>query len=70
MSDDKIAEAVVDFANAVESACVQLKRYIGKKQTRGVKEEAFIKLLAWEKTRGDRLGEYETTSEKANKSDA
>jgi len=63
---EKLSEAVVDFVNAVEAACVQLKRYVGKQQTLGVKEEVFTKLLAWEKTRGDRLGEYETTSQKAN----
>jgi len=63
---DKVAAAVVDFANALEAACVQLKRYIGEQQTLGVKEETFTKLLGWEETRGDRLGEYETTSRKAN----
>ena len=27
---EKISEAIVDFANALEAACVQLKRYIGE----------------------------------------
>lgn len=56
----------MDFANALEAACVQLKRYIAQEQGVGVKEETFTTLLAWEKTRGNRLGEFEFTSRKAN----
>lgn len=63
---EKISEAIVDFANAVEAACVQLKRYVGKQQALGIKEDIFSKLLAWEETKGDRLGEYQTTTQKGN----
>jgi hypothetical protein len=63
---DKLAEAIVDFANAVEAACVQLKRYIGQTKGLSVKEETFLNLQAWEKSRGNRLGEFAFTTRKAN----
>lgn len=64
--NDKLTEAITDFANAIEAACVQLKRYIGETQGVGVKEETFTKLLGWEKTQGSKLGEFGVTSCKAN----
>jgi len=63
---EKVAEAIVDFANAIEAACIQLKRYVGETQALGVKEETFSKLLGWEKSKGNRLGEFEVTSRKTN----
>ena len=61
-----LSEAIVNFATAVEAACVQLKRYVGQQQGVGVKEETFTCLLGWEKSQGNRLGEFEFTTRKAN----
>jgi hypothetical protein len=63
---DKVAEAIIDFANAMEAAAVNLRRLIGETQEVEVKEEVFLKLLAWESSKGEKLGDYETTSRKAN----
>lgn len=64
--NEKLSEAILDFANAVEAACIQLKRYVRETQGVGLKEEIFTKLLGWEKTQGSKLGEFEVTSRKAN----
>jgi hypothetical protein len=63
---DKVAEAIIDFANAMEAAAVNLRRLIGETHGAAVKEEVFLKLLAWEPSKGEKLGDYETTSRKAN----
>jgi len=63
---EKLSGAIIDFANAVEAACVQLKRYVGEQQTVGVKEETFTKLLGWTQSKGERLGEFEWCSREAN----
>jgi len=65
MGED-LSEAIIDFANALEAACVQLKRYIGKRHGVGLEESTFTSLLGWEKSQGERLGEFEYTSRKAN----
>lgn len=63
---EKLSEAIIDFANALEAACVQLKRYIGERHGVGLKESTFTSLLGWEKSQGERLGEFEYTSREAN----
>jgi len=63
---DKVSEAIVDFANAVEAACVQLKRYIGEFKGVGAKEESFTCLLGWKQSQGNRLGAFDFTTQKAN----
>ena len=65
---EKIVEAIVDFANAIEAACVQLRRYIGEVHGVGVSEDIFLNLLSWEKGQGSRIGEFEFTTRKANNS--
>lgn len=66
VKNEKLSEAVVDFACALEAACVQLKRYIGQQQGVEVKEETFLNLQGWEKRTGERIGEYEFTTRKTN----
>ena len=62
---EKLSEAIMDFANALEAACIQLKRYVG--DFHGVvKEETFLNLSGWEKSQGNRIGEFEFTARKAN----
>ena len=63
---DKIAEAILDFANALEATCVQLKRYIGQAHGVGIKEETFTQLLGWQQGKGNRIGAFEFTTRKAN----
>jgi len=64
---EKLEEAVIDFANAVEAACVQLR--ISFTEAHGVKaekeytEEDFNKLF-WE-TKESSKGPYQQTSKKA-----
>lgn len=62
---EKITEAIVDFANSIEAACVQLKRYIGEVHGIAAKEETFLS-LKWEKRSGDKLKDYEVTSKILN----
>jgi len=57
---------MLDFANALEAACVQLKRYIGENKGVGVREETFASLLGWTQSKGERLGEFEWTSRELN----
>ena len=65
--NEKLAEAIVDFANAIEAACVQLKKYVA--ETHGVQtgkeytEEDFNALF-WETKEGTK-GKYQQTSKKA-----
>jgi len=63
---EKLSEAIVDFANALEAACVQLKRYIGESKGIGTKEEIFTKLLGWQESRGNKLGAFAFTTRKVN----
>lgn len=63
---EKLAEAILDFANAVEAACVNLKRYVGEQHGVGIKEETFVNLLGWEESKGNRIGTFEFTTKKAN----
>lgn len=70
MNDESLAEAVVDFANAIESAAVQLKMRIAKKfapeETKAEKPslEEISSLFYVDKT-SDK-GAYKTTSKTDN----
>jgi len=63
---EKVAEAIVDFANSLEAACVQLKRYIRELHGGGIKEETFTRLLGWQESQGNKIGTFEFTTRKAN----
>ena len=71
ISNEKVTEALVNFCNAVEAACVDLKRQLGEAmplkpmQPQTLKEERFT-ALKWESQHGDKLGDYETASKKNN----
>lgn len=72
MSDnEKLTEALFNFCNASEAACVDLKRQLGEAtplkpmQPQAVKEETFL-ALNWESQHGTKLGDYETASKKNN----
>lgn len=69
MNEEKLVEAIVDFANALEAACVQLKRYVGKSHGVAVEEkqhsEEDFNKLSWEKKEGPK-GAYEQTNKNAN----
>lgn len=63
---EKLSEAIVDFANALETACVQLKRYVGEQHgVLSVNEETF-NVLKFEKQTGNRIGEFEVASKTNN----
>jgi len=62
----RLQEEVVDFANALEAACVQLKRRIGEFHTVGVSNETFTRLPGWQQSQGNRIGTFEFTTPKAN----
>jgi len=62
---EKVQEAIVDFANAVEAACVQLKQYVGEQHgVLAVNAETFS-ILSYEKQHGNKIGDFEVAS-KAN----
>lgn len=65
---EKLQEDIIDFANALEAACVNLKRRVGERYgvTVTAKEEAFLNLLGWEKSQGNKLGEFQFTTRQAN----
>lgn len=66
MSRERLSEAIVDFVNAIEAACVKLKRHIGEQH--GVvafNEDAFT-ALTFEKQHGNKIGEFEVAHKKNN----
>jgi hypothetical protein len=67
--NDKILEVLVDFANALESACVNLKRYVARvkdvKEALAVKEETF-NILKFESQQGAKIGPYGVAYKKNN----
>jgi hypothetical protein len=71
MTDEKTLEIIVDFFNAVESACVNGRRQIAEamkvteKDTVTVPEQTF-NLLKFEPQKGEKLGEFETAEKKNN----
>ena len=66
---DKLLEILVDFANALESACVNLKRYVA--ELKNIEDKPKWNWnpdkIAWSKAQGSK-GEYER-SEDANSLD-
>jgi len=65
---EKLLEAIVDFANALEAACIQLKQHIGERVGVRVKEETFS-ILKWEKQTGSKIGEFEVATKANNLED-
>jgi len=63
---EQLEEDMLIFATALEAACVQFKQSRGHKHGVGVKEETFTCLLGWEKNSGNRIGDFEFTTRKAN----
>jgi len=62
----KVAEAILDFANALEAACIQLKRYIGEQHgVLAVNEDTFT-VLTFEKQHGNKIGEFQVAYKKNN----
>ena len=70
-TEEKFHEAVADFCTAVESACVNLKRYVSgiygvtTKEIIAAKEETFNS-LRYEKQHGDKLGDFEVAYKRHN----
>ena len=61
LSEDKIVDAVVDFANALESASVKLKMQFNEKQEK--REWTWNpNLIKWEKAQGSK-GEFERSED-------
>lgn len=69
ISEEQILEIFVDFTNAIESACVNVRHRIaelkGVKEAVAVAEETF-NILKFEKQQGNRIGEFEVAYAKAN----
>lgn len=65
-NDEKIAEIIADFFNALEAAAVNAKRQLAESigVAEAVKEETFTS-LKFEAQKGERLGEFEVAA-KAN----
>jgi hypothetical protein len=57
---------MIDFATALEAACVQFKQRVGRLHGVGVSEDPFLTLVGWTKSQGDKIGEFEYTTRKAN----
>lgn len=66
---EKVLEILVNFANAIEAASVDLKQRVGElvgvKESVAVKEETFT-CLKFEKQQGAKIGEYETAYKPQN----
>jgi len=69
LTDEKVLEIIVDFANAVEAAAVNVKHKVaeitGVKEALTVKEETFT-ILKFDKQTGARIGEYEVAYKSKN----
>lgn len=71
MTDEKTLEIMVDFFNAVESACVNGRQQIAEamkvteKNVVTVPEQTF-NVLKFEPQKGEKLGEFETAEKKNN----
>jgi hypothetical protein len=66
ISVDAFQEAMIDFATALEAACVQFKQRVGQLHGVGVSEEPFLALVGWTKSQGGKIGEFEYTTRQAN----
>lgn len=66
MSEEEVLEALTDFATAIEAAALQFKQQIARLHGIGLKEDTFLSLLGWTKSQGERLGEFEYCTRKAN----
>jgi hypothetical protein len=72
MSSERLAEIIVDYANAQESAAVNLKRQIvelvnaTEKHPATVPEQTTFTVLKFESQKGSTLGDFETAEKKNN----
>lgn len=72
MSEDRLAEILVDYANAEEAAAVNLKRQIvelvnaSEKRSATVPEQTTFNVLKMETQKGSTLGDFETAEKKNN----
>ena len=70
MSEDRLAEIIVDYANAQEAVAVNLKRQIvelvnaSEKCAATVPEQTF-NVLPFQAQKGEKLGEFETAEKKS-----
>ncbi len=64
--DREIAEVLVDFATALESACVNLKRYVGDLLNVEDRPVWDVDKIKWIKAQSGK-GEYERADAEANK---
>lgn len=66
---EKVLEILINYANAIEAAAVDLKQRIaelvGAKEAAAVKEETFT-CLKFDKQQGTRLGEFEVAGKASN----
>lgn len=66
---EKIVEIIVNYANAQEAACVDLKRRVAElvsvEEASAVREETFT-CLKFDKQQGSRLGEFEVAGKASN----
>jgi hypothetical protein len=67
--DESVLEILDDFANALESAAVSLKRRVAEATSTSkapIVEEETFEVLTFEKRTGDRIGNYEVALKSAN----
>lgn len=66
MSSEKLSEAVIDFANDLEAACVKLRRYIGEQHGVLAVNEGTFTVLKFEKQHGNKIGDFEVAYKASN----
>lgn len=72
MSEDKLAEILVDYANAEEASAVNLKRQVvelvnaSEKHPATVPEQTTFNVLKFEAQKGPTLRDFETAEKKNN----
>jgi len=72
MNEDRyieVVESLIDFSNAVESACVNLRRQIqglAKVEGKTVLSEDAFNILKWQDEKGVRLGDFQVAYRNMN----
>jgi hypothetical protein len=67
-SNEEVYELLVDFADAIEAAAVNIKQQISQKmKTPKASEDQFLS-LKWEKKQGTKLKEFEVSTKTLNSS--
>ena len=65
----EVAESLTDFSNAVEAACVNLRRQLqglAKTEAEAVLLEDTFNILKWQDEKGVRLGDFQVAYKKMN----